>query len=169
MFDESPNFNYNENYDAFGSTLMETMLEEVARALDDDHRKCWKVEAHQQFVYDFSGEEGPTFGLICTAPDKMNPTMRRSRTARAIRASQLCVQGHGDQTGARSSNGDRVGRFCSHAGFSVEALEHSREGQLPHSLHHGRRNWGFRKQHWPKCTPALSTIPFKKHCFANPT
>ncbi len=55
VFDESPDFNYNEKYDALGSTLMETMLEEVERALHDNHRKCWKVEAHQQLVYDFSG------------------------------------------------------------------------------------------------------------------
>jgi hypothetical protein len=57
VFHEGPDFNYNEKYNALGSTLMETMLEEVARAPDDDNRKC--------------------FGLICTAPDKMKPTMRR--------------------------------------------------------------------------------------------
>jgi uncharacterized protein YegL len=81
VFDESPDFNYNEKYDSLGGTLMETMLEEVGRALQDDHRKCWKAEAHQQLVYDFSAEEGPTFGLICTAPDKMLPATRRKYTA----------------------------------------------------------------------------------------
>jgi hypothetical protein len=76
VFDESPEFNYNQKHDNLGSILMATMLREIAAAMGDNHRREWRSEDHQQLIYDFSHEDGPRFGLICTAPDLMNADLR---------------------------------------------------------------------------------------------
>ena len=60
---------------------MTTMLSEVERALNDEHRRKWKSEDHQQLIYDFSHEDGPRFGLISTAPELMNPDIRAAYEA----------------------------------------------------------------------------------------
>jgi hypothetical protein len=81
VFDESHDFNYNQTHEELGGTLMTTMLSEVERALNDEHRRKWKSEDHQQLIYDFSHEGGPRFGLVSTAPELMDPGVRAAYEA----------------------------------------------------------------------------------------
>ncbi|KAJ8607696.1 hypothetical protein CTAYLR_007308 [Chrysophaeum taylorii] len=76
VFDESPEFNYNESHDHLGSTLMRTMLEEISVGLNENFRRTWRNEDHKQLIYDMTGPDGPTFGLISSAPDLVDPKTR---------------------------------------------------------------------------------------------
>lgn len=76
VFDNNNSFNYNEKHDSLGSSLMKVMLTEAERLLDRNLRRDWLDENHTQLIYDFSTPDAPEFRLICTAPDRIEPSVR---------------------------------------------------------------------------------------------
>ncbi len=74
VFDENASFNYNEKYEELGSSLMQTMLEEVNRLLDSHHCRDWST-SHTQLIYDFQSGS-PEFRLVCTAPETLDGDVR---------------------------------------------------------------------------------------------
>jgi len=75
IMDENHDFNYNEDYDELGSSLMKVMFEEAERLLVQTRGKSWNDNNYMQLIYDFS-EGHPLFRLICTAPDLMEESTR---------------------------------------------------------------------------------------------
>lgn len=69
VFDENEEFNYNEDQDGLGSSLMEVMLSESYQNLRRDN--TWASTNHTQLIYDFSMRDTPQFRLICTSPDDL--------------------------------------------------------------------------------------------------
>eukprot|EP00978_Attheya_sp_CCMP212_P019243 scaffold53665_cov59-Attheya_sp.AAC.6 len=76
VFDENEDFNYNEQHEDMGGSLMETMLSEVHVMLEQDQNRSWSCCNHSQLIYDFSTKGKPEFRLICTSPEDMNPGKR---------------------------------------------------------------------------------------------
>lgn len=76
VFDNNSSFNYNETHDHLGSSLMEVMLSEVERLLGENLRRDWLDTNHAQLIYDFTVPEEPEFRLICTAPEKLEPSLQ---------------------------------------------------------------------------------------------
>jgi len=76
VFDNNDSFNYNEQYEALGSSLMEVMLSEVERLLGENLRRDWLDTNHAQLIYDFTTPDKPEFRLVCTAPEKLEPELR---------------------------------------------------------------------------------------------
>lgn len=76
VFDQNDSFNFNEEYDNLGSTLMTIMLDEAARLLMMNGSKDWLIENHTQLVYDFADPTSPQFRLICTSPGDMDPEVK---------------------------------------------------------------------------------------------
>lgn len=75
VFDKNDSFNFNETHDHLGSTLMETMLSEVARFLSVNQNHDWIEQNYAQLIYDFSGDS-PEFRLLCTAPNELNAELK---------------------------------------------------------------------------------------------
>ena len=76
VLDENKEFNYNEDNDCLGSSLMETMVSEGERFLHEDQSKSWIGRNHHQLIYDFTDKLAPEFRLICTAPDLIDAETR---------------------------------------------------------------------------------------------
>jgi len=76
VLDENDDFNYNEEYDQLGSSLMTTMLAEAERLLQHEHGQSWTEKNYPQLIYDFSDLKNPQFRLICTAPELMDAETR---------------------------------------------------------------------------------------------
>lgn len=72
VFDQNEDFNYNEKYEHLGSSLMEVMLSESEQLLKRVQNSSWSSSNHSQLIYDFSQEDSPRFGLICTSPEKLD-------------------------------------------------------------------------------------------------
>lgn len=76
VFDENEDFNYNEDQETLGSSLMEVMLTESQENLQREQR--WASTSHTQLIYDFSQKNsGPQFRLICSDPENLCPDQRR--------------------------------------------------------------------------------------------
>lgn len=76
VLDENHDFNYNEEYDQLGSSLMITMLAEAERLLQHEHGQSWTEKNYPQLIYDFTDMKNPQFRLICTAPELMDAETR---------------------------------------------------------------------------------------------
>ena len=76
VMDENEDFNFNEEYDELGSSLMETMLAEAERLILCNQKLSWSEVNYPQLIYDFS-EGKPLFRLICTAPEKLDLESRK--------------------------------------------------------------------------------------------
>jgi hypothetical protein len=81
VFDRNKSFNYNESYDTLGSSLMEVMLSEVESLLMENQRRGWLETNHTQLIYDFTIPDAPEFRLVCTAPDELDPEVKRKLSA----------------------------------------------------------------------------------------
>ena len=86
VFDQNDDFNYNENQEKLGSSLMEVMLSESSQSLRREQRCRWASSSHTQLIYDFSEQGNPQFRLICTSPDDLDPNQKE-------RLSQLDLPG----------------------------------------------------------------------------
>lgn len=76
VFDENESFNYNEEHESLGSTLMKTMIGEVERLISNNQSRDWIGSDHTQLIYDFTRKDAPEFRLLCTSPDQMDSSMR---------------------------------------------------------------------------------------------
>ena len=76
VFDQNDDFNYNENQENMGSSLMEIMLSESRQNLRREQSSSWTSSSHTQLIYDFSQQGKPQFRLICTAPDDLAPDQK---------------------------------------------------------------------------------------------
>ena len=86
VFDENEDFNYNENQESLGSSLMEVMLNESSQNLQRAQNCNWSSSNHTQLIYDFSDQGNPQFRLICTSPDDLDADQKE-------RLSQLNLPG----------------------------------------------------------------------------
>lgn len=77
VFDQNDEFNYNEEYDSLGSSLMQVMLSESNQMLRRE-QNCWASSNHTQLIYDFTQQDRPQFRLICTSPEEL-PAETRDR------------------------------------------------------------------------------------------
>jgi hypothetical protein len=77
VFDENESFNYNEVHHNLGGSLMEVMLDEAVKLLQENYKRDWVGTSHNQLIYDFTKPDSPAFRLICSAPDKMDEEVRR--------------------------------------------------------------------------------------------
>lgn len=77
VFDNNDSFNYNETQDTLGGSLMEVMLSEVKLLLGKNLRRDWLDTNHAQLIYDFANPAAPEFRLICTAPEKIDSSLRQ--------------------------------------------------------------------------------------------
>jgi hypothetical protein len=77
VFDSNHHFNFNETHDSLGSSLMEVMLSEVERLLSENQQREWLMNNHAQLIYDFTVPNEPEFRLVCTAPEELDPELRR--------------------------------------------------------------------------------------------
>jgi hypothetical protein len=77
VFDQSEDFNYNEEYDSLGSSLMEMMLSEAGELLLQQQNLEHYDGNRAQLVYDVSDKESPRFRLLCTSPTKLKPEKRQ--------------------------------------------------------------------------------------------
>ena len=80
VFDANEDFNYNEEHDTLGSSLMRVMLSESMQMLRREQNQSWNASNHTQLIYDFTEEGSPKFRLICTAPEKLDEDQRQSLT-----------------------------------------------------------------------------------------
>ena len=86
VFDDNEDFNYNENQESLGSSLMEVMLKESSQNLQRAQNCNWSSSNHVQLIYDFSDQGNPQFRLICTSPDDLDADQKE-------RLSQLNLPG----------------------------------------------------------------------------
>jgi hypothetical protein len=115
VFDENESFNYNEKYDELGSSLMETMLEEVKRLLDSRHSRDWSTN-HTQLIYDFQCGS-PEFRLICTSPETLDDDVR-------IRLERLDLPGFRIPRSEQLQQRATLDRFLSQAiGLPLQSVE----------------------------------------------
>jgi hypothetical protein len=75
FFDKNDDFNYNEECDHLGETLLNTMLHEVESLLRQSHDNTWFAN-HRQLIYDFSDEDSPKFRLLCANPEELDSTTK---------------------------------------------------------------------------------------------
>jgi von Willebrand factor type A domain len=71
VFDDNHSFNYNEDHENLGSTLMRVMLSEVERLLQQEQSSNWIEDNYSQLIYDFTNHKKPEFRLLCTAPERI--------------------------------------------------------------------------------------------------
>lgn len=81
VFDQNTDFNYNENQEKLGSSLMEVMLSESRQMLQLEQNRCWTSSNHTQLIYDFTEKDNPQFRIICTSPEKLD-CQQRERLSR---------------------------------------------------------------------------------------
>ena len=77
VMDNNERFNYNESHESLGSSLMTTMLGEVARLLDTNQKRDLVSTNHAQLIYDFTVPDAPEFRLICTSPQSLSEERKR--------------------------------------------------------------------------------------------
>ncbi|KAL7555253.1 hypothetical protein ACHAWF_018911 [Thalassiosira exigua] len=75
VFDHNQDFNFNEDHETLGSSLMEVMLSESKQILRKEQNCSWTSSNHTQLIYDFS-EGSPRFRLICTSPENLDADQR---------------------------------------------------------------------------------------------